>query len=91
MSSMDLTCNASNNKDSNDLEEECSEQEESSDEYESIQRPAFLVEGEPDFESGPPEDGLEYLRRVRYFSWSLGASVFSLSPYMISSFGRFYL
>lgn len=66
MSSMDLTCNASNNEDSNDLEEECSEQEESSDEYESIQRPAFLVEGEPDFESGPPEDGLEYLRRVRW-------------------------
>ena len=37
----------------------------SSDEYDSIQRPAFFVEGEPDFESGPPLDGLEYLRRVR--------------------------
>ena len=38
----------------------------SDEEYASIQRPAFLVEGEPDFDSGPPEDGLEYLRRVRY-------------------------
>ncbi|XP_023540169.1 uncharacterized protein LOC111800622 [Cucurbita pepo subsp. pepo] len=34
--------------------------------YNSIQRPAFLVEGEPNFDSGPPEDGLEYLRRVRW-------------------------
>lgn len=42
------------------------EYESSSDEYESIQRPAFFVEGEPDFESGPPLDGLEYLRRVRW-------------------------
>lgn len=41
------------------------EDDSSSDEYESIQRPAFLVEGEPDFDSGPPLDGLEYLRRVR--------------------------
>lgn len=24
------------------------------------------MDGEPDFESGPPEDGFEYLRRVRY-------------------------
>lgn len=40
------------------------EDDSSSDEY-SIQRPAFFVEGEPDFESGPPLDGLEYLRRVR--------------------------
>ncbi|XP_020246856.1 uncharacterized protein LOC109824636 isoform X2 [Asparagus officinalis] len=40
----------------------------SSDEYDSIQRPAFFVEGEPDFESGPPEDGWEYLRRVRWES-----------------------
>lgn len=38
----------------------------SGDEYASIQRPAFYVEGEPDFDSGPPEDGLEYLRRVRW-------------------------
>ncbi|EHA8589066.1 hypothetical protein COCNU_scaffold007880G000070 [Cocos nucifera] len=41
------------------------EDDSSSDEYESIQRPAFSVEGEPDFDSGPPLDGLEYLRRVR--------------------------
>lgn len=33
--------------------------------YASIQRPAFFVQGEPDFDAGPPEDGLEYLRRVR--------------------------
>nr|XP_010930173.1 uncharacterized protein LOC105051424 [Elaeis guineensis]XP_029122397.1 uncharacterized protein LOC105051424 [Elaeis guineensis] len=42
------------------------EDDSSSDEYESIQRPAFVVEGEPDFDSGPPLDGLEYLRRVRW-------------------------
>ncbi|MCL7042294.1 hypothetical protein MKW94_004070 [Papaver nudicaule] len=36
------------------------------DEYDSIKKPAFYVEGDPDFDSGPPEDGLEYLRRVRY-------------------------
>ena len=41
------------------------EDDNSSDEHDSIQRPAFFVEGEPDFESGPPLDGLEYLRRVR--------------------------
>ncbi|ONK57815.1 uncharacterized protein A4U43_C09F4370 [Asparagus officinalis] len=40
----------------------------SSDEYDSIQRPAFFVEGEPDFESGPPEDGWEYLRRVSFLA-----------------------
>ncbi|KAK9664852.1 hypothetical protein RND81_14G073700 [Saponaria officinalis] len=43
-----------------------SEDDKSDDEYYSIQRPAFMVEGEPDFESGPPEDGFEYLRRVRW-------------------------
>ncbi|OAY84886.1 Gem-associated protein 2 [Ananas comosus] len=42
------------------------EDESSDDEYGSIQRPAFLVEGEPDFDSGPPLDGFEYLRRVRW-------------------------
>ncbi|KAK9288355.1 hypothetical protein L1049_016808 [Liquidambar formosana] len=47
-------------------EEECSEDVESDEDYNSIQRPAFLVEGEPDFDSGPPQDGLEYLRRVRW-------------------------
>ncbi|XP_038989669.1 uncharacterized protein LOC120113061 [Phoenix dactylifera] len=42
------------------------EDDSSSDEYQSIQKPAFLVEGEPDFDSGPPLDGFEYLRRVRW-------------------------
>lgn len=31
----------------------------------NIQKVAFVVKGEPDFDSGPPEDGIEYLRRVR--------------------------
>ncbi|KAL7106112.1 hypothetical protein ACP275_07G090900 [Erythranthe tilingii] len=49
-------------------EEECSQEEEedSDDDYGSIQRPVFMVTGEPDFDSGPPQDGLEYLRRVRW-------------------------
>ncbi|XP_057959900.1 uncharacterized protein LOC131152195 [Malania oleifera] len=46
------------------LEGECSE--DSDEYYSSIQRPAFYVAGEPNFDSGPPEDGLEYLRRVRW-------------------------
>ncbi|CAL5210344.1 unnamed protein product [Lathyrus oleraceus] len=45
------------------LTEECIDSE---DDYASIQRPAFQVDGEPDFDSGPPEDGWEYLRRVRW-------------------------
>ncbi|KAF9679118.1 hypothetical protein SADUNF_Sadunf07G0106800 [Salix dunnii] len=48
------------------LVEEYGEEDDSDDDYASIQRPAFTVEGEPDFDSGPPEDGLEYLRRVRW-------------------------
>ncbi|KAL9431690.1 hypothetical protein AB3S75_026815 [Citrus x aurantiifolia] len=48
------------------LEGEWSEDYDSDEDYASIQRPAFLVEGEPNFDSGPPEDGLEYLRRVRW-------------------------
>ncbi|CDY14841.1 BnaC04g48380D [Brassica napus] len=44
-------------------EEEYSEE---NDDYNSILKPAFAVDGEPDFESGPPEDGFEYLRRVRW-------------------------
>uniref|UniRef100_A0A3N7F943 Gem-associated protein 2 n=1 Tax=Populus trichocarpa TaxID=3694 RepID=A0A3N7F943_POPTR len=48
------------------LVEEYDEEDDSDDDYASIQRPAFAVEGEPDFDSGPPEDGLEYLRRVRW-------------------------
>ncbi|KAL3360237.1 hypothetical protein AABB24_016641 [Solanum stoloniferum] len=42
------------------------ESDDSDDDYSSIQRPAFRVTGKPDFDSGPPEDGLEYLRRVRW-------------------------
>ncbi|KAK6255335.1 Gemin2/Brr1 - like 1 [Theobroma cacao] len=49
-----------------DVEEECIEDDNSDEDYTSILRPAFIVEGEPDFDSGPPEDGLEYLRRVRW-------------------------
>lgn len=37
----------------------------SEDEFDNIQKPAFMVEGDPDFDSGPPQDGLEFLRRVR--------------------------
>ncbi|KAG5020052.1 hypothetical protein JHK87_015907 [Glycine soja] len=34
---------------------ECSEEDDSSDEdYASIQRPAFMVDGEPNFDFGPP-------------------------------------
>ncbi|KAG9141375.1 hypothetical protein Leryth_001819 [Lithospermum erythrorhizon] len=47
-------------------EQFCDDDEESDEEYETILRPAFFVSGEPDFDSGPPEDGLEYLRRVRW-------------------------
>ncbi|KAM7258542.1 hypothetical protein ACFE04_014283 [Oxalis oulophora] len=48
------------------VNEECSEDYDDDHHYDSIQRPALYVEGEPNFESGPPEDGLEYLRRVRW-------------------------
>ncbi|OMO87205.1 Survival motor neuron interacting protein 1 [Corchorus capsularis] len=49
-----------------DEEEEYIEDDDSDEDYTSILRRAFMVEGEPDFDSGPPEDGLEYLRRVRW-------------------------
>ncbi|XVF84459.1 hypothetical protein PTKIN_Ptkin17bG0038700 [Pterospermum kingtungense] len=49
-----------------DVEEESIEDNDSDEDYTSILRPAFMVEGEPDFDSGPPEDGFEYLRRVRW-------------------------
>ncbi|KAJ6881661.1 hypothetical protein NC651_028299 [Populus alba x Populus x berolinensis] len=40
--------------------------EKDTDEYlRGTQRPAFAVEGEPDSDSGPPEERLEHLRRVR--------------------------
>ncbi|PSS35902.1 Gem-associated protein [Actinidia chinensis var. chinensis] len=57
---------ASGEGDYKGVERECSEEDDSDDDYSSIQRPAFLVIGEPDFDSGPPQDGLEYLRRVRW-------------------------
>ncbi|KAI9182300.1 hypothetical protein LWI28_023996 [Acer negundo] len=60
------TCSHSTKVEDSVLEEECSEDYDTDKDYASIQRPAFLVEGEPDFDSGPPEDGLEYLRRVRW-------------------------
>ncbi|GJN06803.1 hypothetical protein PR202_ga24567 [Eleusine coracana subsp. coracana] len=41
-------------------------EDDSDDEYEGILKPAFAVDGEPDFESGEPLDGFEYLRRVRW-------------------------
>ncbi|XP_073284248.1 uncharacterized protein [Primulina huaijiensis] len=47
-------------------EEEYSPVYGSDEDYSSLQKPAFLVLGEPDFDSGPPQDGLEYLRRVRW-------------------------
>lgn len=46
------------------IEDTLEDEDDSDDEY-AIQCPAFLVVGEPDFDSGPPQDGLEYLRRVR--------------------------
>lgn len=46
--------------------EEQDDFEDSEDEFDSLLKPAFLVEGEPDFDSGPPQDGLEYLRRVKW-------------------------
>ncbi|ERN20110.1 uncharacterized protein LOC18448520 isoform X1 [Amborella trichopoda] len=46
--------------------QELDENEDSDIEDNSLLKPAFQVEGDPDFESGPPQDGLEYLRRVRW-------------------------
>ncbi|KAK6942633.1 Gemin2/Brr1 [Dillenia turbinata] len=51
------------------IEKEDSEDDEadfSDEDCGTIQRPAFSVSGEPNFDSGPPEDGFEYLRRVRW-------------------------
>ncbi|CAA2999391.1 Hypothetical predicted protein [Olea europaea subsp. europaea] len=48
------------------VEVECSEDDTTDEDYSSVQKPAFFVKGEPDFDSGPPQDGLEYLRRVRW-------------------------
>ncbi|KAI5082882.1 hypothetical protein GOP47_0002625 [Adiantum capillus-veneris] len=45
------------------------EEEDASDDSEdevSLQPLAFMVDGKPDFESGSPQDGFEYLRRVMW-------------------------
>eukprot|EP00250_Pteridium_aquilinum_P017148 c23475_g1_i2 orf=236-1324(-) len=47
-------------------EEEDADAFDDSDDEVSLQPLAFLVDGEPDFESGPPQDGFEYLRRVMW-------------------------
>jgi len=65
-SSENITSHSSTTEDGASIVEECVEDDDSDDDYASIQRPAFLVDGEPNFDSGPPEDGWEYLRRVRY-------------------------
>nr|CAB3489737.1 unnamed protein product [Digitaria exilis] len=41
-------------------------EDDSDDDYDGILKPAFAVDGDPDFESGEPLDGFEYLRRVRW-------------------------
>ena len=41
-------------------------EDDNDDDYEGILKPAFVVDGDPDFESGEPLDSFEYLRRVRY-------------------------
>lgn len=54
--------------------------DDSDEDYSSIQKSVFLVTGEPDFDSGPPDDGLEYLRRVRYhFSLLISLYFFHLN------------
>lgn len=75
---LDVTCShrTGDEDDYEDVEGEHNEDDDSEDDYASIQRPAFLVEGEPNFDSGPPEDGYEYLRRVRYnYMFSLPSSM----------------
>ena len=46
------------------MNEEEVEDQDDSDEEVSLQPLAFQVHGEPNFDSGPPQDGFEYLRRV---------------------------
>jgi survival of motor neuron protein-interacting protein 1 len=65
------------------VSEECIEDDDSEDDYASIQRPAFQVDGEPNFDSGPPEDGWEYLRRVRYCCNSYLPIAGPLADYML--------
>jgi gem associated protein 2 len=50
-------------------------EDDSGDEYEGILKPAFAVDGEPDFESGEPLDGFEYIRRVRYYLLALPTQI----------------
>ncbi|XP_062183283.1 uncharacterized protein LOC133887367 [Phragmites australis] len=49
-----------------DQGEDVEYEDDSDDDYEGILKPAFAVDGDPDFESGEPLDGFEYLRRVRW-------------------------
>lgn len=49
-----------------DQGEDVEYEDDSDDDYDGILKPAFAVDGEPDFESGEPLDGFEYLRRVRW-------------------------
>lgn len=49
-----------------DQGEDVEQEDGSDDDYDGILKPAFAVDGDPDFESGEPLDGFEYLRRVRY-------------------------
>ncbi|CAN6277670.1 unnamed protein product [Urochloa humidicola] len=49
-----------------DQGEDVEYEDDSEDDYEGILKPAFAVDGDPDFESGEPLDGFEYLRRVRW-------------------------
>ncbi|KAJ1292610.1 hypothetical protein BS78_01G002900 [Paspalum vaginatum] len=41
-------------------------EDDSDDGYDGILKPAFAVDGDPDFDSGEPLDGFEYIRRVRW-------------------------
>ncbi|WVZ61356.1 hypothetical protein U9M48_011251 [Paspalum notatum var. saurae] len=41
-------------------------EDDSDDDYDGILKPAFAVDGDPDFDSGEPLDGFEYIRRVRW-------------------------
>ncbi|RAL52253.1 hypothetical protein DM860_016102 [Cuscuta australis] len=59
-------CPIGNENEDSFVEGEDNDYDDSDDDYSSIQRPAFFVAGEPDFDSGPPEDGFEYIRRVRW-------------------------
>jgi len=55
-------------EETNDEEEDDDEDEDEDDEDEDegLRRRALPVEGEPDYASGPPMDGFEYLRRVAH-------------------------